>query len=70
MRLQKNVGTIDRIIRIIGGVALAAAVLAGLVGNPLTYVAGLVAGLLLVTGATGFCPLYALLRISTRPAQG
>jgi hypothetical protein len=70
MRLHKNVGTIDRIVRIIGGVALAAAVLGGLVGNPLTYVAGLVAGILLVTAATGFCPLYALLRISTRPSEG
>ncbi len=70
MRLHRNVGTADRVIRIILGVALSAGLVAGIVSSPLAYVVGLVAAILLVTGVTGFCPLYALLRISTRPAEG
>ena len=70
MRLHRNVGTIDRVVRIIAGLGLAAALVAGAINGPLAAVVGVVAGLLVVTGAIGFCPLYALFRISTRPANG
>jgi hypothetical protein len=70
MRLHRNVGTTDRVVRIIAGLALAVALVAGTISGPLTAVVGLVAAVLVVTGAIGFCPLYALFRISTRPANG
>jgi hypothetical protein len=70
MRLPQNVGTLDRAIRIIVGLALGAGVVAGAVAGPLAYVIGAVAAIMLVTGAVGFCPLYALVRFSTRPAPG
>ena len=70
MRLHRNVGTIDRVVRVIAGLGLAAALVAGAISGPLASVVGLVAAVLVVTGAIGFCPLYALFRISTRPANG
>ncbi len=68
MKLGMNVGTTDRVIRIVLGVALAAIALAGSVSAPLLYVVWVVAAIAVVTGVVGFCPLYALLRVSTKPA--
>jgi hypothetical protein len=67
MRLHQNVGTVDRIIRVAAGLVLGAVLIAGWISVPLAYAVGAVAAILFVTGAVGFCPIYALLRISTRP---
>ncbi|OGO54821.1 MAG: hypothetical protein A2V85_16710 [Chloroflexi bacterium RBG_16_72_14] len=69
MKLTQNVGTPDRIIRLLIGAALSAAVVAGVVTAPLAWVAGALAAIMLVTGATGFCPLYALFGIRSCPIQ-
>jgi hypothetical protein len=66
MKLTTNEAPIDRIIRIVAGIGLAGLALAGAVAAPLLYVVWLVAAILLVTGVVGFCPLYAVLRVSTR----
>ena len=55
----RNIGSADRVIRTIIGVA---AVAAGIAFHSWW---GLLAALPLVTAAVGFCPLYSLLRIST-----
>lgn len=68
MRISKNMSTADRIVRTIVGVALVAALLAGALAAPWTYVAGVVAAIMLGTSAVGFCPLYAILGIRTAPA--
>jgi hypothetical protein len=68
MKLTTNEAPIDRIIRIVAGIGLAGLALAGGVAAPLLYVVWLVAAILLITGIVGFCPLYAVLRISTRRA--
>jgi Protein of unknown function (DUF2892) len=68
MKLTTNESPIDRIIRIVLGIGLAALALAGGLATPILYVAWLVAAVLVVTGIVGFCPLYAVLRISTRRA--
>jgi hypothetical protein len=69
MQLSKNVGPADRIIRLVAAALLAVAALTGLVAAPISYVAGIIAAIMLVTGATGFCPLYALFRVSTCPRR-
>ena len=69
MKLQINESPIDRGIRIVIGLALAAVGFAGVVAAPLVYVTSLVAAVALVTGIVGFCPLYAILRFSTAPAK-
>jgi hypothetical protein len=63
-----NMGNVDRGFRVfvVAPVAIVAALLvgAGTVGGVVLFV---VAGIMLATGATGFCPTYTLVGISTRP---
>lgn len=67
MKLKVNEGKTDRIIRGVGGAAL---LVGGLLVGDVAGIIMLVAGaMLLFTAATGFCGLYALLGISTCPAQ-
>jgi hypothetical protein len=66
--MKSNEGTIDRIIRAVVGVAVllgAFAIGSGSVAFVLLLVVG---AILLATAAVGFCPLYRMLGISTRPA--
>ena len=69
MKLTRNEAPLDRIIRIVLGLGLAGLAITGVVTAPITYAIWLVAAILLVTGIVGFCPLYALLRVSTRRAS-
>lgn len=58
--MKKNVGTLDRAIRIILGILIAAA------ASFTQSWWGLIAILPLATGLVGWCPLYTLLHIDTR----
>lgn len=65
--MQANVGTTDRIIRAIAGIAALIGALAlgiGTVGGILLLVVG---AILAVTAAVGFCPLYRVLGMNTCP---
>jgi len=66
MKFEINEAPIDRVLRIVLGIALAAVALGGAVTAPLLYAVWVVAAILIVTGIVGFCPLYALLRVSTK----
>ena len=66
MKLPTNESTIDRALRIVLGLAVAAVSLGGAIVTPWLYVAWVVAAILVVTGIVGFCPLYAIFRLSTR----
>ena len=69
MKLQINEHPIDRGIRVVLGLALLAAGAAGFVAAPIAYLTTLVGAVALVTGIVGFCPLYAILRLSTAPSR-
>jgi hypothetical protein len=69
MKLRVNEGPIDRIARIAAGAALLAIAVLGLVASPLSLVAGALGAILLLTGVTGFCPLYAVFGVSTCPVK-
>jgi len=58
--MGKNVGGIDRIIRIVSGALLVA--WAAVLGGPIWAWIGIVP---LATGALGFCPIYTLINMST-----
>jgi hypothetical protein len=60
LHMTKNVGGIDRIIRIVVGAALIAAAATGTVG-----LWGYIGVVPLLTGLMGWCPPYALLGFST-----
>ena len=62
--MNRNVGGIDRILRIVIGLALIALTLTGTIG-----VWGWVGLVPLATAAMGFCPLYTMLGFSTCPAK-
>ena len=67
--MTRNLSSTDRVVRLVAGVvAVAAALLVG-VGTSLGVVLLVLAVLLLGTSAVGFCPLYRLLGLSTRPAD-
>ena len=69
MKFQINEGPIDRLVRFVLGVGLFALAATGLVPAPALYLLLLVGSIGLVTGVTGFCPTYTLLRISTVPKK-
>ena len=61
--MKANVGYVDRIIRVIVGIALIATTLTGSIG-----LWGWIGAVPLVTGVVGSCPLYSALGINTCPA--
>lgn len=67
--MTRNEGRTDRIVRTLAGLALIAAWPLGLTTGVLAVAVGLIGVVLLVTGVVGFCPLYALLGLSTCPAE-
>lgn len=65
--MHTNVGTMDRVLRILVGLALAAAV--GLYGSAYQTVWGWIGLIPLATGLVGWCPLYTIFGIKTcKPA--
>lgn len=60
--MKINVGGIDRILRIVAGLALIGLTLAGVIG-----VWGWIGIVPLVTGLFKFCPLYSVLGMNTCP---
>ena len=66
--MKRNEGTIDRVIRVVLGVAAVGAAAAIGIGSLWGIVLLVVAAVLLVTAVVGFCPLYRLVGMSTCPA--
>ena len=60
-----NIGTMDRIVRILAGLVLFVLGSLGMFGAPLDLILRVGALLPLLTGAFGWCPLYRILHIDT-----
>jgi hypothetical protein len=66
MKIKTNEGTVDRVIRAVLGVLILFGGMAKFLGSGAgMWVAYILGALLLVTGVVGFCPLYAVLKLST-----
>lgn len=63
--MKQNESNVDRIIRAVFGVVLLFLGFAGVLSGTLAIVADVLGFVLLLTGAVGFCPLYALFKFST-----
>jgi len=63
--MEKNVGSVDRIVRIVIGIILLYAAATGMVSGILMYVAGLLGIVMLVVAACAYCPLYPIMKINT-----
>lgn len=62
----RNVGTIDRLLRLALVVAIAAAYGLGYLSGALATILGVVALVALLTGLFSICPAYSLFGVSTR----
>ena len=66
----RNVGPLDRALRTLPAVAVAALVLTGHLDGAVAWVLGSLAAALLVTAIFGACSIYYLLGFSTCPVAG
>ncbi len=63
--MRKNVGTADKVIRIVLGLILLILAFTVSVGQPVKVIFIVIGIIALLTAIAGFCPLYALLGINT-----
>ena len=64
--MKLNESNLDRVIRVVVGVVLLYLGFGGAMSGALAIVADVLGVVLLLTGAVGFCPLYTVLKFSTR----
>jgi hypothetical protein len=62
--MKANVGTIDRVLRVVGGLVLIGLAASGTVG-----LWGYIGVVPLLTGLFRFCPLYPLIGLNTCPME-
>ncbi|RIW17552.1 DUF2892 domain-containing protein [Algoriphagus lacus] len=65
--MKKNVGSTDKIIRLVIALVLAWLYYAGTISGTWGIVALVVAVIFLVTSMVNFCPLYAILGLNSAP---
>ena len=63
--MKKNMGTIDRVVRVILAVVVVVLYSAGMISGTAAIILGILAVIFLLTSMVGFCPLYAPFGIST-----
>lgn len=68
--MQGNMGTIDRLIRLLVAVVIGALYLGGRLSGTLAIILGIVAVAFLATSLIGWCPAYLPFGISTRRRSG
>ncbi|MBN2246273.1 MAG: DUF2892 domain-containing protein [Candidatus Aminicenantes bacterium] len=64
--MKKNMGSADRIIRIILAIVVLVLYLTGQLSGLALIILGILAVIFLLTSLIGFCPLYVPFKISTR----
>lgn len=67
--MKKNLGNADRIIRILLAALFAYLYFGGVVTGTLGLVLVVLGGVFVLTSLIGFCPLYAILGLSTCPKK-
>ena len=63
--MKKNMGTVDRVIRVLLAVVVLILYLTGNITGLAAIILGVIAVIFVVTSIIGFCPLYVPLKIST-----
>jgi hypothetical protein len=67
---MKNMGTIDRIIRILAAITIGVLYFTGILSGTAAVVLGVLALVFVVTSFMSFCPLYTPCKISTVVKDG
>lgn len=65
--MKKNMGTADRTIRIVLAIVLGALYFTGTVTGAWAVLLLVIAVIFVLTSLVGFCPLYSLVGLNTRP---
>ncbi len=63
--MTKNMGLVDRVVRVLAAIVVAALYIAGKITGVTAVVLGLIAVVFVVTSAMGFCPGYLPFKINT-----
>lgn len=64
--MKKNMGMVDRVLRISGGAILAGLYVSDIVTGPVGIALLVVAGILILTSLVSFCPLYSVLGLNSQ----
>jgi hypothetical protein len=65
--MTRNMGFLDRMLRFAAAIVIAITYMLGFItATWAVWLFGVIGTIMLVTGTVGFCPLYALLGISTK----
>ena len=64
--MKKNMGNLDRIIRVVIAVTVGALFMTNIISGTLGIILLVAAGVFLLTSFVGLCPIYSMLRLSTR----
>ncbi|MEB2773875.1 DUF2892 domain-containing protein [Algoriphagus sp. D3-2-R+10] len=68
--MKKNMGSADKIIRLLIAVSIAVLYFTGIISGTLAIVLGILAVIFAATAFISYCPLYLPFRISTRKKMG
>jgi flagellar biogenesis protein FliO len=64
--MKKNMGTADKVVRILAAIAIAGMYFAQVISGTLAIILLILAGIFIVTSFISFCPLYLPFGISTK----
>jgi hypothetical protein len=64
--MTKNMGSVDRVIRVILAIVVILLYLAGTITGVGAIILGIIAAIFIITSIVGYCPLYVALKISTK----
>jgi len=67
--MKKNMGTVDKTLRIFAAAILALLVFTKVISGTLAIILVIIAVMFVVTSLISFCPLYPLLGINTRKKE-
>lgn len=67
--MVRNEGIVDRVIRVVIAIAAVLGSVAAGAGTAFGIVLLVVAGIMVLTAAVGFCPLYRIFGLSTCPLE-
>ena len=67
--MKKNMGSTDRLVRLLLSFAMATLALTGLVTGTLGIILLAAAGIFLLTSIVGMCPIYTLIGVNTCPRK-
>ena len=64
--MKKNMGTADKVVRILVAIVIAGLYFANIISGTVAIVLLILAGVFILTSFTSFCPLYLPFGLSTR----